>query len=136
MHGPSQRDSRGLTIEFRPMPSCVIKLMTVFSVHSVLENQQQQLDLPQSQLSSPRQGPCVVPYGPSGRAAWTAHHKTRRRASMLGHLSSLRSHGTSRGFKTLTQFMKVLIRHNCSLLTTDNVWANYEIYRDTLREVM
>jgi hypothetical protein len=32
--------------------------------------------------------------------------------------------------------MKALIMHKCSLLTTGNVWANNEIYRDTFREVM
>ncbi len=47
----TRRDGRGLTriLTFDPCLTCVIrKLMAVFFVRSVLEHQQQQLDLPQS----------------------------------------------------------------------------------------
>ncbi len=84
------------------------KLLTVFCVHSVLEYQQQQLD-----LSEPRSWAApdkVQRYGASGQAAWTVLHvkitpcwvillQPARRAAVLGQPSSLRPLGRlSRSF--------------------------------------
>jgi hypothetical protein len=64
-----------------PCLPCVIKLMTVFCVHSVLEHQQQQLDLPKTRSpAAPDKG---KRYGPSGKAAWTVNHDTN--LTRLGH---------------------------------------------------
>ncbi len=83
----AQRDGRGLD----PCLPCVIKIMSVFCVHKLLEHKQLQLDLPEACIwaapPAPEQG---KRHCPSGKAAWTA--SILQRASMLGHLSSLRPH--------------------------------------------
>jgi hypothetical protein len=76
MHSPfhsSTPERRQGSID--PCLPCMIKLMAVFCVHSILEHQQQQLDLPKARSpAAPDKG---KRYGPSGKAAWTVHHNTR-----------------------------------------------------------
>jgi hypothetical protein len=62
---------QGSNESFDPCLPCVIKLMTVFCVHSVLEHQQQQLDLPEARCWAALARGTICQ---SGRHAWTVHH--------------------------------------------------------------
>jgi hypothetical protein len=80
--GTYQRDGRGLTESFDPCLPCVLKLMSVFCVHSVLEHQQEQLYLPEDRSrAAPDQG---KRYGPLVReGGMDLHHNTN--LTQLGH---------------------------------------------------
>ncbi len=78
------------------------------TLHSVLEHQQHQLDLPEARswaaLDQDKR------YGPSGKVEWTVHHNTNLTRlhgslSVLGHHSNLRPHCLCRYHAALSSFV-------------------------------
>ncbi len=73
-HGTGKREGRGLNRVFTHAFLAWLKLTTVFCVHSVIEHQKQQLDLPEAHSwAATDQG---KRFGPSWKVAWTVHHYT------------------------------------------------------------